>query len=34
MQRILSTEVAAHVGGTVRLAGWIHRAGGSSRWRS
>ncbi|MFI7215082.1 aspartate--tRNA(Asn) ligase [Micromonospora maritima] len=25
MQRILSTELPAHVGATVRLAGWVHR---------
>ncbi|MBC9006848.1 OB-fold nucleic acid binding domain-containing protein, partial [Micromonospora aurantiaca (nom. illeg.)] len=25
MQRILSTELPARVGATVRLAGWVHR---------
>jgi nondiscriminating aspartyl-tRNA synthetase len=25
VHRILSTELAAHAGGTVRLAGWVHR---------
>ncbi|MDI5942312.1 aspartate--tRNA(Asn) ligase, partial [Micromonospora sp. DH15] len=25
MQRILSTQLPAHVGATVRVAGWVHR---------
>ena len=25
MQRILSTELTAHVGETVTVAGWVHR---------
>ena len=25
MQRILSTQLAHHIGGTVTVAGWVHR---------